>query len=51
MRLQILGIRREYSRDGGLTDTLTVELVRPAGIGLWDSPQYGRWDETFIWSD
>src|SRR5690606_5784204 len=51
MRLRIRGIRREYSRDGGLTDTLAVELVRPAGIGRWDSPQYGRWDETFIWSD
>lgn len=26
--LQIYGIRREFSRDGGLTDTLTIELTR-----------------------
>lgn len=50
LRLQILGIRRSFSRDGGLVDTLTVELVRPAGVGIWDSPQYGIWDSTFTWS-
>lgn len=47
--VQILGITREYSRDSGLTDTLTVELVRmPSGI--WDSAQYGVWDQSLIWS-
>lgn len=51
LRLQILGIQRTYSRDGGLVDVLTVELVRPPGVGIWDSPQYGLWDSTFIWSD
>lgn len=48
--LQIFGIRRVFDVDTGLTDTLTVEAAQPAGVGLWDSPQYGRWDETFLWS-
>ncbi|WP_439377821.1 hypothetical protein [Amycolatopsis lexingtonensis] len=50
MVLQIFGIRREFDVDTGLTDTLTVEAAQPTGVGLWDSPQYGRWDETFVWS-
>lgn len=50
MRLQILGIRRTLSKQGGLVDTLTVELIRPSLVGLWDSAQYGRWDQTLIWS-
>ncbi len=50
MKLQILGIRRRFDINTGLTDTLTVEMVRPAGVGIWDSDHYGRWDETFIWS-
>lgn len=51
MQMQIYGIQRNYSRDTGLTDTLTVEMIQPPRIGIWDSPQYGLWDETFIWSD
>jgi hypothetical protein len=47
--LQILGIRRTVSRTGGCRDTLTVELIRPSLVGLWDSAQYGRWDTTLIW--
>lgn len=47
--LQIYGIRREYSRDHGLTDRLTTEVVRRA-VGVWDSPQYGIWGSSFIWS-
>lgn len=50
LRFQILGINRTLSRDDGLVDELTVELVRPANIGIWDSPQYGLWDSTFVWS-
>ena len=50
MDLQIYGINRVFDVNQGLTDTLTVEMVRPSRIGYWDSPQYGRWDETFIWS-
>ncbi|GAB3912720.1 hypothetical protein GCM10029964_121010 [Kibdelosporangium lantanae] len=50
MALQIYGIRREFDRDSGLTDTLTVEMLKPPGSGLWDSKQYGRWDTTFTWS-
>ena len=50
MKMQIYGIQRNYSRDTGLTDTLTVELIRPPRIGIWDSAQYGLWDDTFIWS-
>lgn len=49
-RVQIYGIRREFSRDNGLADTYTVEMIRPSGDGVWDSPQYGRWDNTFTWS-
>jgi hypothetical protein len=51
IRLQILGINRTYSRDGGLVDTLSVEMIQPANIGIWDSDQYGQWDITFRWSD
>lgn len=50
LRVQILGIQRTFSKGVGLEDVLTVELVRPSGVGIWDSEQYGRWDETFIWS-
>ncbi|WP_367137885.1 hypothetical protein [Saccharothrix sp. HUAS TT1] len=49
--VQIYGIRRFFDLSTGLTDTLTVEMIRPPGIGLWNSPQYGRWDQTFIWSE
>lgn len=45
--IQITGIRREYSLDSGLTDTLSVEMLPTAGI--WDDPVYGLWDETLIW--
>jgi hypothetical protein len=50
MRVQIYGITRTYSLEDGLTDTLSVEMLRPAGVGLWDSSQYGLWDQSFIWS-
>lgn len=45
---QIFGYRRTYSVDEGLTDVLSVEIVRPNG-GFWDDPVYGRWDQTFMW--
>lgn len=51
LQMQILGITRSYSKDAGLVDTLTVELTEPTHIGIWDSPQYGIWDQTFYWSD
>ncbi len=50
LRMQIFGINRKVSRDGGLVDTLSVELLRPPGLGIWDSPQYGRWDQSLIWN-
>lgn len=50
MRIQVLGITRTMSRANGLVDNYTVELTRPPNIGIWDSSQYGRWDQTFIWS-
>lgn len=50
LRLQVFGISRTFSRDQGLTDHLSVELLRPAGLGIWDSSQYGRWDQSMIWS-
>jgi hypothetical protein len=50
LKLQILGYKRVFSKNGGLTDHLSVELIRPSLLGIWDSPQYGRWDETLIWS-
>lgn len=46
--VQVYGIRRTISRDGGLVDTLTVEVI-PAR-GFWDDPVFGLWDQTFIWS-
>ncbi len=49
MWLQVYGIRREYGT-GGLTDTYTVEMVQAAGVGVWDSPTYGLWDQSMIWS-
>lgn len=49
-KLQIYGINRKFSREEGLVDTLTVELIAAPGVGIWDSEQYGRWDETFVWS-
>jgi hypothetical protein len=45
--MQILGIRRAFTVDSGLTDNLTVELLPASGI--WDDPIYGIWDETFMW--
>lgn len=49
MWLQVYGIRREYGAEG-LTDTYTVEMVTAAGTGIWDSPTYGLWDQSMIWS-
>ena len=46
--VQVYGINRTWSVDGGLSDTYTVELVRPAG-STWDDPIYGIWDSTFMW--
>ena len=50
LRAQITGINRKFSKNNGLTDVLTVELLRPAGLGIWDSSQYGRWDQSLIWN-
>lgn len=50
IRVQVYGITRSFSLDSGLTDTLSVEMLRPAGVGIWDSSQYGLWDQSFIWS-
>lgn len=49
-RLQVFGIRRTFDVDNGLTDELTVEILEPPGAGVWDSEQYGIWDDTFTWS-
>jgi hypothetical protein len=45
--MQILGIRRSFVVDAGVTDNLTVQLLPVSGI--WDDPIYGLWDDTFIW--
>lgn len=50
MRLQIFGINRKISKTGGLKDTYSVELVRPTALGIWNSSQYGRWDQSLIWN-
>ena len=50
LRAQITGINRKFEKSKGLTDVLTVELLRPAGLGIWDSSQYGRWDQSLIWN-
>lgn len=49
MQLQVYGIRRAYSSEG-LTDTYTVEMIQAAGVGAWDDPTYGLWDQSLIWS-
>lgn len=46
--VQVYGITRTWDLNGGLSDTYTVELVRPAG-STWDDPVYGIWDDTFMW--
>lgn len=50
MKIQVYGVTRTFSQNNGLTDTLTVEMIKPALIGVWDSPQYGLWGSSFIWS-
>ncbi|MDA3643776.1 hypothetical protein LZ318_11965 [Saccharopolyspora indica] len=49
-RLQILGISREIEDGVGLRDTYQVEVIEVPGIGRWDDDQYGRWDQSLIWS-
>lgn len=49
--VQVYGITRTLSRSDGLVDQYTIEMIKPSGEGIWDSPQYGLWDETFRWSD
>jgi hypothetical protein len=46
--VQVYGINRSWSVADGLSDTYTVELVRPGG-SFWDDPIYGIWDDTFMW--
>ena len=48
--LQVYGIQRELDADNGLTDTYTIEAVKSAGQGIWDSASYGIWDQSFIWT-
>lgn len=50
MKVQIYGINRSFSREAGIVDTLTVELLEPPQIGIWNSAQYGLWDQSFYWS-
>jgi hypothetical protein len=50
MRVQIYGIQREWSLDSGLTDALTVEMIRPEKVSYWDDGQYGLWGQSMIWS-
>lgn len=49
-RLQILGINRELEEGIGLKDTYQVEVIERPGVGRWDDEQYGRWDQSLIWS-
>lgn len=50
LQMQITGITRTFSKDNGLVDTLAVELTEPTHNGIWDSAQYGLWDNTFYWT-
>ncbi len=50
MRIQIFGITRKLTKRDGLTDVYSVELIRPTALGIWDSTQYGRWDQSLIWN-
>ncbi|SFE54514.1 hypothetical protein SAMN04487819_11661 [Actinopolyspora alba] len=49
-RAQIYGISRKFSANSGLTDTLSVEIVRDPVQGIWDDPAYGIWGQSLIWS-
>lgn len=46
---QIYQINRSWSVDEGLTDSLTVQIIRPPGESYWNDPQYAVWSETLIW--
>lgn len=46
---QIYQINRSWSVDEGLTDSLTVQIIRPPGESYWNDPQYAVWSETFVW--
>lgn len=50
IRLQILGIKRDFDPEKGLKDTYQVEVVVPPREGYWDSQTYGYWDQSFIWT-
>lgn len=49
-RLQILGINRELENGVGLKDTYQVEVIEVPGTGRWDDQEYGRWNQSLIWS-
>lgn len=48
--MQVFGITRTYEVASGLSDTYAVKLIKTPG-GIWDDPQYGIWDSTFIWGN
>ncbi|MCA1185701.1 hypothetical protein LCD36_04445 [Saccharopolyspora sp. 6T] len=46
---QVVGIRQTLGSNG-LSADLTMRLLNPPGEGIWDSPTYGIWDQSFIWA-
>ncbi|MER7077918.1 hypothetical protein SAMN02982929_07239 [Saccharopolyspora kobensis] len=48
IRLQILGIKRDFSVEGGLRDTYQVEVIEPARVWKLGSPSYSRLGESTI---
>lgn len=50
IRMQVIGINRKWSVSEGLTDVLTVEIIRPPRTGIFGSEQYGRLGQTFYFA-
>ena len=48
IKLQILGIKRDFSPDGGLRDTYQVEVIEPARVWKLGEPTYSRLGESTI---
>lgn len=48
IKLQILGIKRDFSADGGLRDTYQVEVIEPARQWKLGEPTYSRLGESTL---
>lgn len=49
LEAQIFGYALEWSADAPFIGEYTVEITQASGAGVWNSEQYGTWDDTFVW--